>query len=168
MTTLQKQPFVVDELLSEVASMLEGQASEKDLPVTVEPSSASIDVRGDVRLIKMALFNYLSNAIRFTEQGEVILRARVLEATDLAALVRFEVQDTGIGIGPEDIGRLFSAFEQVDNSATRKFGGLGVGLSISKKIAARLGGDVGCDSNVGQGSNFWLSVRLKRLGHHAG
>lgn len=168
MTTLQEEPFVIDDLLGDVASLVEEQASEKHLPVTVETSLSPIGVQGDVRLIKMALFNYVSNAVRFTEQGQVILRACLLEETDLAMLVRFEVQDTGIGIAPEDMGRLFSAFEQVDNSATRKFGGLGVGLSMSKKIAARLGGDVGCDSNAGQGSTFWFSVQLKKSGYRAG
>jgi signal transduction histidine kinase len=117
---------------------------------------------GDARLIRMALFNYANNAVRFSEHGSVILRARLIEENALLGVVRFEVEDTGIGISPENVARLFSVFEQVDNSPTRKFGGLGVGLAMTRKIAAVMSGDAGCESIPGKGSIFWFTVRLRR------
>ena len=162
MALLQEEPFAIDGLLASVAAMVAEQAASKRLPVTIDLSPGLQGALGDARLIKMALFNYANNAVRFTEQGGVVLRAVLLEEKGDALHVRFEVEDTGIGIAPDDMARLFASFEQVDNSATRKFGGLGVGLSMTRKIAAILGGTVGGDSQPGQGSTFWLAVWLKK------
>lgn len=162
MELLQEEPFAIDALLASVVAMVGEQAASKRLSVTVDVSPGLQSAVGDARLIKMALFNYANNAVRFTEQGSVVLRAVLLEEKDDNLHVRFEVADTGIGIAPDDMARLFASFEQVDNSATRKFGGLGVGLSMTRKITDILGGSVGGDSQPGQGSTFWLAVWLKK------
>ena len=162
MELLQEEPFAVDVLLASVVAMVEEQAASKRLSVSVDVSPGLQSAVGDARLIMMALFNYANNAVRFTEQGSVALRAVLLEEKDDNLHVRFEAADTGIGIAPDDMARLFASFEQVDNSATRKFGGLGVGLSMTRKIADILGGLVGGDSQPGRGSTFWLAVWLKK------
>jgi CheY-like chemotaxis protein len=107
-----------------------------------------------------ALVNYLGNAMKFTEQGHITLRSRKLDETDSGYLLRFEVEDTGIGISLEAQPRLFDAFEQADNSTTRKFGGTGLGLAITKRIAQLMGGDVGVVSEPGKGSLFWLTASI--------
>ncbi|WP_162888598.1 ATP-binding protein [Dechloromonas sp. HYN0024] len=162
MTAAQEAPFALEDLLSGVASMVEEQAASKQLRLMVESTDFPSRMIGDVRLIRMALFNYANNAVRFTEHGSVILRAQLIEENALLGVVRFEVEDTGIGISPENVTRLFSVFEQVDNSPTRKFGGLGVGLAMTRKIAVVMSGDAGCESIPGKGSIFWFTVRLRR------
>lgn len=162
MALLQDESFDIAALLASVVGMVEEQAAGKRLPVTLDVPQGLPSVVGDTRLIKMALFNYVNNAVRFTEQGGVVLRVVPLEENDATLHLRFDVVDTGIGIAAEDMARLFAAFEQVDNSATRKFGGLGVGLSMTRKIATILGGTVGGESTPGQGSTFWLALGLKK------
>ena len=95
-----------------------------------------------------------------TERGKITLRCHTLERRENDFLVQFEVEDTGAGIPPDDLGRLFQSFEQADNSATRKHGGTGLGLAITKRIAELMGGTAGARSEVGKGSTFWLTVRL--------
>jgi CheY-like chemotaxis protein len=112
--------------------------------------------------LQQALLNYATNAVKFTEKGTVTLRAFVQKETAETAMLRFEVQDTGIGISPEAMSRLFSAFEQADNSMTRKYGGTGLGLAITQRLADLMGGKVGADSTAGVGSTFWLTVKLKK------
>jgi CheY-like chemotaxis protein/HPt (histidine-containing phosphotransfer) domain-containing protein len=107
------------------------------------------------------LFNFAGNAIKFTEQGSITLRAVLLHESDDAILVRFEVMDTGIGIAPEQMANLFQAFKQADPSTTRKYGGTGLGLVITYGLAQLMGGEVGADSTPGQGSRFWFTARLQ-------
>jgi PAS domain S-box-containing protein len=161
---LSDEAFSAEELLHEVVSALQGQAATKNLQLIAEVAPIPVELFGDKGLIKTALLNYVANAIRFTETGSVTLRAKMVEDDGQNVLIRFDVVDTGIGIDPEDQSRLFSIFEQVDNSSTRKYGGLGAGLAITKKIAQIMGGDAGCDSIPGDGSIFWFSVRLKMSG----
>jgi CheY-like chemotaxis protein len=112
--------------------------------------------------LQQALLNYATNAVKFTESGGVTLRV-ALEAEDAeSALLRFEVRDTGIGVAPDALHRLFNAFEQADNSTTRKYGGTGLGLAITRKIAQLMGGDAGASSDPGQGSTFWFTARLRK------
>ena len=119
-------------------------------------------LHGDRKRLRQALVNYLSNAVKFTERGQITLRCNTLEKRETDYLVQFEVEDTGAGISPDDLGRLFQSFEQADNSATRKHGGAGLGLAITRRIAELMGGTAGARSEPGKGSTFWLTVRLAR------
>jgi CheY-like chemotaxis protein len=110
------------------------------------------------------LLNYATNAVKFTEQGTVTLRALKQEETAESLRVRFEVTDTGIGIAPDAMSRLFGNFEQADNSMTRKYGGTGLGLAITKRLAELMGGEVGAGSTPGVGSTFWFTVKLTKSG----
>jgi CheY-like chemotaxis protein len=110
------------------------------------------------------LINFGGNAVKFTEAGTIALRAQLLEDSAEGLLVRFEVQDSGLGIAPDKMARLFQAFEQADSSTTRNYGGTGLGLAITKRLAQMMGGKVGADSTAGKGSTFWFTARLQR-GH---
>jgi CheY-like chemotaxis protein len=115
---------------------------------------------GDPTRLRQALLNYATNAVKFTAAGSVTLRTRVIEQTPEAVFVRFEVEDTGMGIPAEAIDRLFKDFEQADNSPTRQFGGTGLGLGMTRRLAHLMGGTAGVSSTPGQGSTFWFTARL--------
>ena len=117
---------------------------------------------GDPLRLGQILLNLTGNAIKFTEQGRVSLRIRSEAETPESVQVRFEIIDTGIGIDPAAQARLFSAFEQADNSMTRKYGGSGLGLVICKRLVQLMGGEIGLESMPGKGSTFWFTVRLSR------
>ncbi|MBL8304234.1 MAG: response regulator, partial [Ideonella sp.] len=121
-------------------------------------------LRGDATRLRQALLNLAGNAVKFTERGSVALRARLVEDDGDALLVRFSVEDTGIGIAPGDLSRLFQDFAQVDESITRRYGGTGLGLAITRRLAQLMGGDCGVESRPGEGSTFWFTARLHR-GH---
>jgi len=106
------------------------------------------------------LINYANNAVKFTEQGGIVIRAQVLEQDAQSILARFAVEDSGIGLSPEQQSRLFQSFQQADSSTTRKYGGTGLGLAISRKLAELMHGEVGVSSELGQGSTFWFTARL--------
>ena len=134
--------------------------------MTVELDADAVPqwLRGDPTRLRQALLNYAGNAIKFTEKGSIALRAKLLQDCDEYLLVRFEVQDSGIGLTAEQSGNLFHAFEQADASTTRRYGGTGLGLVITRRLALLMGGDVGVDSTPGTGSTFWFTARLQR-GH---
>jgi two-component system, sensor histidine kinase and response regulator len=115
---------------------------------------------GDALRIGQILLNYANNALKFTERGQIRVAVRASEHVQQNVLLRFEVRDSGIGLSPEQISRLFQSFTQADASTTRKFGGTGLGLAISRKLAELMGGEVGVDSEPGRGSTFWFSARL--------
>ncbi|MFM8442039.1 MAG: ATP-binding protein, partial [Methylococcus sp.] len=117
---------------------------------------------GDSLRLKQILLNLVSNAIKFTDQGAVSVRVRPLALTKTAARLRFEVSDTGIGIAPEALARLFQPFTQADASTTRRFGGTGLGLSICKRLVELMGGTVGATSEPGAGSTFWFELPCER------
>jgi PAS domain S-box-containing protein len=157
---LEESEVRLGAIVNNVASMLAAQAQAKHLQLLEEVTATPLNLLGDATRLHQALLNFASNAIKFTEQGTVTLRARVVTADQTHAVVRFEVEDTGIGIAPEVMPRLFSCFEQADNSVTRKYGGTGLGLAITRKIAQLMGGDAGAESTPGAGSTFWFTARL--------
>ena len=157
-----EEPLSPQELVAEVLASVQTKASEKHLHLDSTVSNVPTTLLGDRAHLKQALLNYVANAIRFTEMGTISVRvSRTAELSD-QVLVRFEVEDSGPGIDPQDLPRMFSVFEQVDNSSTRKHGGLGMGLAMTKKIAEIMGGEAGCESQLGKGSTFWFTVRLRR------
>jgi PAS domain S-box-containing protein len=165
--TLEETPVVVSSLLANVGSILAERAQAKGIQLLIETEHLPHNLMGDPTRLQQALLNYATNAVKFTETGTVTLRAFMQEETATSAMLRFEVQDTGIGITPEAMSRLFSAFEQADNSMTRKYGGTGLGLAITRRLADLMGGKVGADSTPGVGSTFWFSVKLKKDGAEA-
>ena len=123
---------------------------------------------GDPTRLAQALLNYVSNAVKFTEAGTITLRTRIQSESDEGTVVRFEVTDTGIGIDHAQLEHVFDAFQQADASTTRKFGGTGLGLPITRQLASLMGGEAGAASVVGEGSTFWFTANLKRgqgMGH---
>lgn len=150
-------------LIEKVANDTRPRAESGNLRLNVETAPLPGSLLGDAGHIEMALHHYLDNALRFTKTGDITLRIRPVEEGTASVLVRFEVEDTGMGISTEDQARLFNLFEQVDNSSTRQYGGLGAGLAITKKIANLMGGDAGCNSTPGKGSVFWFTARLKKM-----
>jgi PAS domain S-box-containing protein len=157
---LEDMPVNIGAILANVASMLAERAAAKSLDLRVEPYSVPGRLRGDATRLTQCLVNYVTNAIKFTERGGVVISARGQEQGDDSMLVRFEVRDTGIGIAPEILERLFVPFEQADGSTTRKFGGTGLGLAINRRLSELMGGAVGAESAPGAGSTFWFSARL--------
>jgi PAS domain S-box-containing protein len=169
LSKIEAGKFVLEEgavnlgsVAANVESMLFDHAQTKKLALVVEASLQPYPLLGDPTRLQQALLNYAGNAIKFTEKGSVTLRVALGEESGDSVLVRFEVQDTGIGIAPEVVTKLFSAFEQADNTITRKYGGTGLGLAITQKLAQLMGGDAGVDSTLGVGSTFWFTARLRK------
>ncbi|WP_412480444.1 response regulator [Azonexus sp. IMCC34839] len=161
--TLEEKEIHIDSLLGNVVSILHDRAAAKGLAFTIEPHAPLPPLLGDGTRIQQALLNYASNAIKFTEHGEVKLRVLIEEESADTSCLRFEVEDSGIGIAPEFLPRLFNSFEQADNTTTRKYGGTGLGLAITRKLAELMGGSAGADSKPGLGSRFWFTVTLKKM-----
>jgi signal transduction histidine kinase/AmiR/NasT family two-component response regulator len=159
---LEHTDFALGQVLENIVSLLGHKASEKGLKLLVD-LEAGLSARrfnGDPIRLGQILLNLAANAVKFTEQGSITLRVRQVEAHPEDVLLRWEVADTGIGIDLATQARLFTAFEQADNSMTRKYGGTGLGLAISQRLVKMMGGEIGVDSQAGQGSTFWFTVRL--------
>jgi len=150
----------VPEIVAAVASMVEERARDKGLALRVDIDDLPGPLVGDPTRLRQALLNYAANAVKFTAAGSVALRVHVVEDGPDGALLRFEVADTGIGIAPEDLARLFSGFEQASGAIARQYGGTGLGLLITRRLAALMGGEAGAESQPGMGSCFWFTVRL--------
>jgi two-component system sensor histidine kinase/response regulator len=155
--------FELEKVLENVSNLIAEKTSAKGLELIfdIDPGVYA-HPKGDPLRLGQVLINFCNNAVKFTEQGEIIVRARVQEEEENGQLVRFSVSDTGIGLTDEQMSRLFQAFEQVDASTTRRYGGTGLGLAISRKLAQLMGGDVGVESEVGKGSTFWFTAHLDK------
>lgn len=159
---LENTNFQLSEIFANLISIIAEQARNKGLRINVDITTGiPVWLQGDPTRLQQALLNYASNAVKFTEQGSVKLRASLLEDRGTELLIRFEVEDSGIGIAPDKTEQLFQAFEQADASTTRKYGGTGLGLKITKRLAQLMGGNVGVASKPGIGSCFWFTALLR-------
>lgn len=160
---LERLDFDLHRVLENTSDMIAERASAKGLELIIRISDAVPRYFiGDPLRLGQALINYANNAVKFTEKGEISIEVTVVEEGVDDMVLRFAVSDTGIGIDPSHKARLFHSFEQADTSTTRRFGGTGLGLSITKQLAEMMGGSVGVESALGQGSTFWFEVRLER------
>jgi len=161
--TLEKTEFSPIKLVDHVVSMLGERALAKDLRLLpqIDPSLPDRLV-GDPLRLGQILLNFVNNAIKFSELGQIVLRARLESEQANRVLLRFEVEDQGIGLTPEQQGHLFQAFTQADSSTTRKYGGTGLGLAIAKRLTDLMGGEIGVESSIGIGSTFWVVIPLDK------
>ncbi len=157
---LEVRDFALDDVLGHVATLISDGASAKGLTIRMEVDTVPPRLRGDLTRLRQALLNYAGNALKFTQRGSITLRARQVETEESRCLIRFEVEDTGIGIAPEVIPQLFQPFQQADASTTREFGGTGLGLAITRRQAQMMGGDAGVDSIPDKGCCFWFTAWL--------
>jgi signal transduction histidine kinase/ActR/RegA family two-component response regulator len=166
---LETLPFTPTVLVEEVVSIMAPAAHSKGLTVRTELSSSlPHSVAGDPLRLRQILLNFVGNAIKFTACGEVVIRAmRLKKGEGQSAWLRFEVQDTGVGIPPEKQAGIFDAFTQADSSVTRQYGGTGLGLAICKRLVELMGGQIGVYSQPGQGSCFWFEVPLPVIQENA-
>lgn len=161
---LEQAEFSLRECVEGALDLLATRASEKQIDLLYEiADGVPGNVRGDATRLRQVLVNLLGNAVKFTSKGEVVLAVQVQQLAEGSAELLFSVRDTGIGIPPEGIARLFQSFSQVDASTTRKYGGTGLGLAISKRLAELMGGRMWVESEVGKGSTFLFTVKLAAL-----
>ncbi|GMR15342.1 MAG: hypothetical protein BMS9Abin30_0968 [Gammaproteobacteria bacterium] len=159
---LEHADFHLEATFDQIRSLMKQQMRTKGLSIETDLNDVPQWLKGDATRLCQALLNYVSNAIKFSEQGTIFLRARKLKDQGDEILVRFEVEDTGIGIKADRLTGLFGAFEQADTSTTRKYGGTGLGLAITQRLAQLMGGEAGAESEPGKGSTFWFTARLGR------
>ncbi len=154
--------FALESVLDNVINLFSKSAEDKGLELLcmVDPKIPTT-LLGDPLRIGQILINYCNNAVKFTRKGEVRISITIASRTAQDLVLRFAVSDTGIGLSQEQVARLFKSFMQADSSTTRNFGGTGLGLAVSKSLAHAMGGEVGVDSKVGQGSTFWFTTRLR-------
>ncbi|WP_320045296.1 PAS domain S-box protein [uncultured Desulfobacter sp.] len=160
---LEETTFLTSAIIDNVCSMIQDPIFQKGLQLTVnnDPELDTLPVIGDPLRLRQILVNYLGNAVKFTEKGRITLNAVVSQKRAHNVKLRFEVQDTGIGISDEQKNTVFDSFVQADSQTTRKHGGTGLGLAISKQLARMMGGDAGVDSELGKGSTFWFTAVFK-------
>ena len=158
---IESSDFPLSAVLDSVHSIIADTAAAKGLTVSIDAGTVPAWLRGDATRLRQALLNFAGNAVKFTEHGGIALRAAVVAQDGESLLLRFSVQDSGPGVEPELRLRLFQPFEQADASTTRKHGGTGLGLVITRRLVEIMGGEAGVDSLPGQGSTFWFTARLQ-------
>ncbi len=159
---LEHSNFNLSAVLDHVSSILGEMAHAKGLEIRIDPDSVPIWLCGDVLRLRQCILNYASNALKFTERGHIVLAAKLLEEDGDDLYIHFSVSDTGIGIDADSLSQLFQSFTQADPSTTRRYGGSGLGLVITRHLAKLMGGEAGAESTPGQGSTFWFTARLQR------
>jgi sensor domain CHASE-containing protein/CheY-like chemotaxis protein len=159
---LARQPVDPQALVDEVGQMLRDTVQARGLRWVSQVQVMPQPLLGDATRLQQALLNYAANAVRFTSAGEVVVRVRTEAETAERLCLHVEVQDTGVGIDEATLARLFNAFEQADNSYTRQHGGTGLGLIITRRLAERMGGTAGAESEPGRGSRFWFTAWLDK------
>ena len=159
---LENTDFHLASIFDNVQSIIADPCKDKGLAIQIDYGTVPLWLCGDPTRLRQALLNFAGNAVKFTEQGSITLRAKLLEEKNDELLIRFEVADTGLGITAEQIPRLFNAFAQADVSTTRKYGGTGLGLAISRRLAMLMGGEAAVTSTPGEGSTFWFTAWLGR------
>jgi signal transduction histidine kinase len=160
---LEAVPFDPSQVVEDVRELLAETAQRKGLQLVCDVHRAvPATVRGDPARVRRVITNLVANAVKFTEQGDVVVRAMVREETDDSVLLQFEVADTGVGLTAEQQARLFRPFAQAELATARRYGGTGLGLAISKKLTALMGGEMGVVSQAGAGSTFWFTARVGR------
>ncbi len=157
---LEIVPFSPKDVIRTIANMIHDRAAGKGLRVDIETDHLPDGLIGDEMRLRQILLNFASNALKFTEQGGIVIAGQVEGSSGDAMSCRFSVSDTGIGIHPAETARLFLPFEQLDSSTTRRHGGSGLGLAIAHHLCELMGGQIGVDSQPGQGSTFWISIPL--------
>ena len=159
--TVERIPFDLQDVLTSLADMFAYRAYDKDLEFIINlPANIPTRLIGDPLRLNQVLVNLISNAIKFTEDGEINVAVNLLDSSRDNVLLRISVTDTGIGMDEEQRANLFKAFTQADTSTTRKYGGTGLGLAISRRLILLMGGDIGVTSAAGQGSTFYIEVEL--------
>ncbi len=153
---MESTPFHLQDVCNDIYTLFEPKTTEKGLILTIDTYRATTPLLGDPLRLKQVFFNLVSNAIKFTEKGSITVSVDSITHSKQGVRCDFSVQDTGIGLTQEQVDRLFSAFSQADTSVTRKYGGTGLGLAISKRIVEMMGGEIGVESRVGQGSRFYF------------
>jgi PAS domain S-box-containing protein len=162
---LEEERFEIRQVVDQLRSMLEQRLQAKRLEFIVDVSRLPEQLDGDATRLMQALLNYVGNAVKFTAAGSIVLRGDIVTENEDDILIRFEVEDTGIGIPADKIDRIFAAFEQADGSITRQYGGTGLGLAINLRLAQLMGGEVGVCSVPGKGSTFWITARFHKREH---
>ncbi|MBV5309624.1 HAMP domain-containing sensor histidine kinase, partial [Chromatium okenii] len=157
---LKKTNFALFEVLESAMALIADQARMKGLQLEIKHDEIPCWLHGDPSRLRQALLNYLDNALKFTQQGSIHLYVNVLEENETGLLIRFAVKDTGIGIKPQFLPKLFTPFEQYDSSTTRHFEGAGLGLALTRHLAYLMGGDTGAISAPNQGSTFWMTAHF--------
>ena len=169
MLEIEMVSFTLDHVIQTLTTVVAPKAATKDLELVfdIDPDIPQA-LQGDPLRLGQVLINYTNNAIKFSESGSIAVRIRMVEERADDCLLRFDVCDTGIGLSPEEAGKLFQSFQQADTSITREYGGTGLGLAICKQLAQLMGGEVGVESEPGSGSNFWFTARVGKLDGAAG
>ena len=158
---MESVDFSLDEVLDNVSTVVGVKAHEKELEFLMDtPRDVPLALVGDPLRLGQILINLCNNAVKFTQEGEIVISTKVVEKDEESVTLQFCVRDTGVGLTEEQKGKLFQAFSQADTSTTRKYGGTGLGLTISKRLVNMMGGEIWVESEPGKGSEFIFTAKF--------